>query len=82
MVESKCQYPANTRHSPNVDPMLGQRQRGWIIIETTLGECLVFAATGHETLNLCLINRLTAGPDCVILIIRLIPAFGHVKDKT
>ena len=34
--------PANTRHSPNVGSMLGQRRRRWTIIEPTLGECLVF----------------------------------------
>ena len=34
--------PANTRHSPNNVPMLGQRRRRSAKIETVLGECLVF----------------------------------------
>ena len=34
---------ANTRHQPNVVPMLSQRRRWWHNIGTTLGRCLVFA---------------------------------------
>ena len=36
---------ASTSHSPNAVSMLGQRRRRWSNIETTLGECLVFAAS-------------------------------------
>ena len=35
--------PANTRRSPNVVLMSGQRRRWWPNIKTTLGERLVFA---------------------------------------
>ena len=37
--------PANTGHSPNAVPMLAHRLRRWSSIETSLGECAVFA--GH-----------------------------------
>ena len=40
---SSSTYPANTRHRPNVDLMLGQRRRRWPNIKPTLGRCLVFA---------------------------------------
>ena len=33
----------NTGQSPDAVPMLGQRQRLWVNIETELGECHVFA---------------------------------------
>ena len=35
-------FPANTGHSPNAVSMLGQRRSRWAVIETELGECLVF----------------------------------------
>ena len=35
-------YPANTRHLPNIGPMLGQRLRRWPSIGPTLGRCLVW----------------------------------------
>ena len=35
--------PANTRHRPNVKPILGQRRRRWTNIGLTLGRRLVFA---------------------------------------
>ena len=36
-------HPANTRRSPNVGSIMGQRRRRWANIEPTLGERLVFA---------------------------------------
>ena len=36
-------YPANAGHSPNAVSMLGQRRRRCANIETSLGECAVFA---------------------------------------
>ena len=46
---------ADTRHPPNVVPMLGQRRRRLTNIETALGECLVFAgiATNPVCCTLC-----------------------------
>ena len=41
--------PANTRYSPNDVSMLGQCQRRWSDIETSLGECLVFAGKRVKT---------------------------------
>ena len=38
----KPTYPANTSHSPNAVPMLGQSQRRWANIEAALGECSCF----------------------------------------
>ena len=45
---SKCEYvqmttQKNTRRSPNVALMLGQRRRRWASIETTSGYCILFA---------------------------------------
>ena len=34
--------PANTGYSPNAVSMLGQRQRRWPNIETTLSECYFY----------------------------------------
>ena len=39
-----CHIPANTRRSPNVGAMLGQRRRYVTNITHTLGECFMFAA--------------------------------------
>ena len=36
-------YPANTRHSPNAGPMLGQRRRRWINIGPALDQSIVFS---------------------------------------
>ena len=49
---------ANTRHSPNVVLMLGQRRRRWPNIETAWGECLMFAGVQalKKTLNKCWVN--------------------------
>ena len=47
-------YTGNTRHSPDVVSMLGQRRRRWANIETTSGECLVFAGivdNEHKLIN-------------------------------
>ena len=35
--------PANTKHCPNADSMLGQRRRRWTNIDAGLGQCLVFS---------------------------------------
>ena len=35
--------PSNMRHSPIVGSMLGQRRRGWAVIDPTMGECFMFA---------------------------------------
>ena len=35
------EIPANTRHRPNVEPMLGQRRRRWANIGSPLGRCLL-----------------------------------------
>ena len=40
-------YPANTRRSPNVGTMLGQRRRRWTNIVPTLGECFC----GQDMIN-------------------------------
>ena len=48
MIDGCEQYiPANTRHSPNVIVMLGQRCRRWTNITATFGLRLVFA--GYPT---------------------------------
>ena len=41
--------PANTGHSPNAVSMLAHRLRRWPNIETTLGDCPLFA--GKVALN-------------------------------
>ena len=43
LLDYPARPPANTRHRPNVGPMLGQRRRRWPNIGSTLGRCLVFA---------------------------------------
>ena len=43
-------FPANTRHSLKVCPMLDQRRRRWANIGQTLGECLVVTDVVHEYL--------------------------------
>ena len=43
-------YTANTKHSPNAVSMLAHRLRRWPNIETTLGECLVFAGISFQSL--------------------------------
>ena len=52
---TKCRHrvalPANTGHSPNAVPMLGQRQRRCANIETAFGECSVFAWCRHPANN-------------------------------
>ena len=42
----------NTRHSPNVGLMLGQRRRRWTNIEPTLGESHVFAGFAQNWLSI------------------------------
>ena len=46
--------PANTRHRPNVEPMLGHLRR-WPNIDPTLGRCLLFhlVAGAHPALVQC-----------------------------
>ena len=41
----------NTGQSPNAVPMLGQRRRLWVNIETALGECHVFADVLAQVYN-------------------------------
>ena len=52
-----CQWPANTRHPPNVGPMLGHRRRRWTVIGPALGKCLVSAGiwmtSGHPAWPVC-----------------------------
>ena len=38
-----AKFPTNTRHQPNVWPMLAHRLRRWSNIGQTFGQCLVFA---------------------------------------
>ena len=39
-------HPANTRHPPDVRPMMVHRLRRWPNISPTLGGCLLFAREG------------------------------------
>ena len=42
-IRTQACYPANTRHRPNVGPLLGHRLRRWPNTGPTLGRRLVFA---------------------------------------
>ena len=42
-----CMVPVNTRYWPSVVSILDQRRRRWINIETTLGQCFVFAGAWY-----------------------------------
>ena len=47
----------NTRHSPYVGTMLGQRCRRWANIVTTLGGCFVFPGMYHLVISLVYIQH-------------------------
>ena len=57
---SECSYNvlisgqvwANTRHRPNVGPMLGQHRRRWLNIGLALGRWLVFAGKDSSIVHL------------------------------
>ena len=57
----RADFPANTGHLPNAVSMLTYRFRRWPIIETTLGECPVFArweVTLHLAFGICVFQQI------------------------
>ena len=58
--------PANTRHRPNVRPMLGHHLRRWPNIGPTLGRYLVFAGGGSDSVGS------DGGGGCVVVIVMVV----------
>ena len=48
-IVTRMQLSENMVQSPNAVSMSGQRRRLWVNIETTLGECHVFARSIQQT---------------------------------
>ena len=71
LITNSCSSDAYTICSPNVDSMLGQRQRRWPNIETTLGERLVFAGYDLLTHHVCAFKT----HHCIIFFVRLQTSF-------